>query len=132
MTKINLTAAKTAIVAAFNAAVNDVTCYYDNAPRGALLPYTVLQNVRSTSLMAGEQLNFEVAFHVDSTADNAKIELERLADEYRRTADGLLINDGVSFMGHINFVEQADTDIDSEYDYADRRQSYIARIFFME
>lgn len=132
MTKANLTAAKTAIVAAFNNAVSDVPCYYDNAPRGANLPYAVLQNIRSTPLAAGEQLNFEIAFHVDGTTENAKIELERLTDKYRNAADGLLVGDGENFMGHVNFSEQDDTDLDSDYDYADRRQSYAARIFFME
>lgn len=127
---INTKTAKAALAAAFN----DYTappCYYDKAPTGAALPYSVIKNVHTSPLNTGDLLSFTLEIHADETAQNSAESLETLCDNYRNAADGSLLTDKETFYGHINFDSQEDGSQDAEVDLSHRQQLYSLRLFYL-
>ncbi len=127
---IDTTAAKAVLAAAFNDYAAP-PCYYDKAPKGAALPYSVIKNVHISPLNAGDILSFTLEIHADDTAQNSAESLEALCDTYRNTADGALLTDKEKFYGHINFDSQDDGGLDAEADLSHRQQLYSLRLFYL-
>lgn len=126
----NTKKAKAALAAAFNDYAAP-PCYYDNAPAGAALPYSVIKNVHISPLNAGDLLSFTLEIHADETAQNSAESLETLCDNYRNAADGSLLTDKETFYGHINFDSQEDGSHDAEADLSHRQQLYSLRLFYL-
>lgn len=127
---INTKTAKAALAAAFNDYAAP-PCYYDNAPTGAALPYSVIKNVHISPLNAGDLLSFTLEIHADETAQNSAESLETYCDNYRNAADGSLLTDKETFYGHINFDSQDDGSQDAEADLSHRQQLYSLRLFYL-
>lgn len=126
---IDTTAAKAALAAAFNDYAAP-PCYYDKAPTGAVLPYSVIKNMHISPLNAGDLISFTLEIHTDDTLQNSAEELEKLCDTYRNAADGALLTDKEKFYGHINFDSQDDGSQDAEVDLSHRQQLYSLRLFY--
>ena len=127
---IKTATAKAALAAAFNDYAAP-PCYYDKAPTGTALPYSVIKNVHISPLNAGDLLSFTLEIHANETAQNSAESLEALCDTYRNAADGSLLTDKKTFYGHINFDSQDDGGQDAEADLSHRQQLYSLRLFYL-
>ncbi|MGM9681543.1 MAG: hypothetical protein ACI3XR_08565 [Eubacteriales bacterium] len=103
-------------------------CYYDRAPKGAKLPYSVLDSVTAGPLNDGDLSLFDVRIWTDDRLPTATEDLEAFCGKVRDAMDGTILSAGGVY-AHIGY-EGRIPDSDKEDDLCVRRLSFSARVFY--
>lgn len=103
-------------------------CYYDRAPKGTKLPYSVLDSVTAVPLHDGDLSLFDVRIWTDDRLPTATTDLEALCGKVRSALEGTVLSVGGVY-AHIGY-EGRITESDKEDDLCVRRLSFSARVFY--
>lgn len=111
--------------------VNSIlSCYYEEAPSTASLPYAIVNGIYVSDLATGDLVPFYIDIWADEKNPNATEQLEGYCDTLRNALNNKTLIDEDVLYAHIGFENQSRT-ADTEFDLSHRKLSFEARIFYV-